>query len=138
MYVFCAAEIKENFWGKRDPKYLLILPGFLLIAMDWVIYLSRGKDVMYRLWEIALQAWIEATPFSLLRIKRASEPKSVKDALIKPSKYTVEDPKAQRGLFAYCYLTSVIHNIGDFPGGPVVKTLCFQCRVQGFEPWSGN
>ena len=23
----------------------------------------------------------------------------------------------------------------DFPGGPVVKTLCFHCR--GFDPWSG-
>ena len=26
----------------------------------------------------------------------------------------------------------------DFPGGPVVKTLCFQCRGHGFDPWSGN
>ena len=26
----------------------------------------------------------------------------------------------------------------DFPGGPVVKTLCFQCRGPGFDPWSGN
>ena len=27
---------------------------------------------------------------------------------------------------------------GDFPGGPVVKTLCFQCRGHGFNPWWGN
>ena len=27
---------------------------------------------------------------------------------------------------------------GDFPGCPVVKTLCFQCRGCGFNPWSGN
>ena len=27
---------------------------------------------------------------------------------------------------------------GDFPGGPVVKTLCFQCRGGRFNPWSGN
>ena len=26
----------------------------------------------------------------------------------------------------------------DFPGGPLVKTLCFQCRGKGFNPWSGN
>ena len=26
----------------------------------------------------------------------------------------------------------------DFPGGPVVKTLCFQCRGHGFDPWSWN
>ena len=27
---------------------------------------------------------------------------------------------------------------GDFPGGPVVKTLRSQCRGPGFHPWSGN
>ena len=27
---------------------------------------------------------------------------------------------------------------GDFPGGPVVKTLHSQCRGPGFNPWSGN
>ena len=26
----------------------------------------------------------------------------------------------------------------DFPGGPVVKTLNFQCRQCGFSTWSGN
>ena len=26
----------------------------------------------------------------------------------------------------------------DFPGGPVVKTLCFHCRRRRFDPWSGN
>ena len=26
----------------------------------------------------------------------------------------------------------------DFPGGPVVKTSCIQCRGHGFNPWSGN
>ena len=26
----------------------------------------------------------------------------------------------------------------DFPGGPVVKTLCFQCRGCGFDPRLGN
>ena len=27
---------------------------------------------------------------------------------------------------------------GDFPAGPVVKTLCVQCRGPRFNPWSGN
>ena len=26
----------------------------------------------------------------------------------------------------------------DFPGGPVAKTSCSQCRRPGFNPWSGN
>ena len=26
----------------------------------------------------------------------------------------------------------------DFPGGPVVQTLCFCCRGHRFDPWSGN
>ena len=26
----------------------------------------------------------------------------------------------------------------DFPGDPVVKALCFQCRGDGFDPWLGN
>ena len=26
----------------------------------------------------------------------------------------------------------------DFPGGPVVRTPCSQCRGPGFDPWSGN
>ena len=24
----------------------------------------------------------------------------------------------------------------DFPGRPVVKSLCFQCQECGFDPWS--
>ena len=27
--------------------------------------------------------------------------------------------------------------VRDFPGGPVVKTLLFQCKGCGFDPWSG-
>ena len=26
----------------------------------------------------------------------------------------------------------------DFLGGPVVNTLSFQCKRQGFDPWSGK
>ena len=25
----------------------------------------------------------------------------------------------------------------DFSGGPVTKTLCFQCKGLGFDPWWG-
>ena len=28
--------------------------------------------------------------------------------------------------------------LGDFPGGPVVKTPYFQCRGRKFDPWSGT
>ena len=31
-----------------------------------------------------------------------------------------------------------IKSISDFPGSPVVKTLCSQCRRHGFNPWLGN
>ena len=27
---------------------------------------------------------------------------------------------------------------GDFPGGPVAKTLSSQFQGSGFDPWSGN
>ena len=26
----------------------------------------------------------------------------------------------------------------EFPGGPVVRRLCFHCQGPGFNPWSGN
>ena len=26
----------------------------------------------------------------------------------------------------------------EFPGSPVVRTLCFHCRGHRFDPWSGN
>ena len=26
----------------------------------------------------------------------------------------------------------------DFPGGPVARTPCSQCRGPGLDPWSGN
>ena len=32
----------------------------------------------------------------------------------------------------------ILINLKDFPGGPVVKTPCSQCRGPGFDPWSGN
>ena len=32
----------------------------------------------------------------------------------------------------------LVANTGDFPHGPVAKTLCSQCRGTGFNPWLGN
>ena len=29
-------------------------------------------------------------------------------------------------------------HLGDFPDGPVAKTLCSQCRGPRFHSWSGN
>ena len=29
-------------------------------------------------------------------------------------------------------------SLWDFPGGPVAKTPCSQCRGPGFNPWLGN
>lgn len=28
--------------------------------------------------------------------------------------------------------------VGEFPGVPVVRTLCFHCMGQGFNVWLGN
>ena len=32
----------------------------------------------------------------------------------------------------------LLHNGWDYPGGPVAKTLCFQCRGHGLDPWLWN
>ena len=32
----------------------------------------------------------------------------------------------------------ILKMCGDFLGGPVVKTLSFQCRGNGFCPWLGK
>ena len=29
-------------------------------------------------------------------------------------------------------------NLGEFPGGPVVRTPRFHCHEPGLDPWSGN
>ena len=37
-----------------------------------------------------------------------------------------------------CVNTLKAHVWGEFPGGPVVKTLPIQCRGHGFNPWLAN
>ena len=29
-------------------------------------------------------------------------------------------------------------SVWEFPGSPVVRTVCFHFRGHGFDPWSGN
>ena len=37
----------------------------------------------------------------------------------------------------YSHTHNVWHN-WDFPGGAVVKILCFHCRADGSNPWAGQ
>ena len=43
-----------------------------------------------------------------------------------------------RGEGAQTMVVAELGGMGDFPGGPVVKTPCSQCRGPGFESWSGK
>ena len=45
------------------------------------------------------------------------------------------DPSWLLGTSVYGVLAS---SLRDFPGGPVAKTPCSQCRGPEFNPWSGN
>ena len=40
--------------------------------------------------------------------------------------------------YMQCKPIKIYTNYRDFPGGPVVKTLCSQCRVHGFNRWLWN
>ena len=35
-------------------------------------------------------------------------------------------------------ISALTKEIQNFPGGPVVKTPCFQRRGRRFDPWLGN
>ena len=37
-----------------------------------------------------------------------------------------------------CHITPCLKSSRDFPGSPVAKTPCFQCRGTQIHPWSGN
>ena len=76
----------------------------------------------------------------------------------KPTEMLIEQYKAYKycilliqthQLLTFCHICfnfylyiSTLHHLkvtrGDFPGGPVVKTPCFQCRGCRFDPRSGN
>ena len=40
--------------------------------------------------------------------------------------------------FGYGQRSVFENSVGDFPGGPEVKTPCFHGMGRGFDPWSGN
>ena len=46
----------------------------------------------------------------------------------------------QAGTGAAAFVTSLYSDFTfwDFPGGPVVKTLHFECRGHRFDPWAEN
>ena len=50
--------------------------------------------------------------------------------------------ETQRGYFGRWLpqrcITPCLKSSRGFPGSPVAKTLCFQCRGPQFHPWSGN
>ena len=52
------------------------------------------------------------------------------DKGVKTAKEAPEDFPASK-----CFLKN---QVGDFPGGPVVRTRSFHCRGQGLHHWSGN
>ena len=47
-------------------------------------------------------------------------------------------PKGQETQLVYARTSSRTQDPWDFPGGAVVKTLSFHCRVHVFNPWLGN
>ena len=51
---------------------------------------------------------------------------------------SVDLVRVERGLKFSENLSLRIYEKEDFPGGPVVKTLCSKCRGLGFNPWSGT
>ena len=46
----------------------------------------------------------------------------------------------QESPLQWWFMLNIIYktDLGDFPGGPVIKTPHFHCRGPGFHPWSGN
>ena len=47
-------------------------------------------------------------------------------------------PRGHEAPLPILQITSKMSIYGDFPGGPVAKTLHSQCRGPRFDPWSGN
>ena len=51
---------------------------------------------------------------------------------------SLEVRKENMKISVYVYVLFLKEKIRDFPGGPVVRALCSQCRRPGFDPGSGN
>ena len=45
---------------------------------------------------------------------------------------------SQKAIVRYMEVNHKTEALRDFPGGPVVKTLCLQCRGCRSDPWPGN
>ena len=52
--------------------------------------------------------------------------------------YRIQVTKEMSHGYEMSSVGNIVNNYGDFPSGPVVKTLCFKCRRRGFNPWSRN
>ena len=64
-----------------------------------------------------------------------------RNSLPKRPKASLASGKSEGGGALTRFSISVLSlkiKIWDFPGGPVAKTLRFQCRRLGYHPWSGN
>ena len=46
-------------------------------------------------------------------------------------------PKVNASAHSQALIGCTLKYFGDFPDGPVVKTLCFHCREHRFDLWSG-
>ena len=52
----------------------------------------------------------------------------------------LHDLRHQESPLQWWFILNIIYktDLGDFPGGPVIKTPCFHCRGPGFHPWLGK
>ena len=62
----------------------------------------------------------------------------VEDRLQRGKRRSRDTKKALVGIPAKELIIASISQARDFPGVPVVKTPCSQCRGHGFDPWLGN
>ena len=78
---------------------------------------------------------------SRTQLKQLSSSSSIKDFFLKKrSTKRKQGKEGVSGVGCKCANTrkKKARGIGAFPSGPVVKTLCSQCRGSKFDPWSGN
>ena len=105
------------------------MQGSPLTPLSWTLH-SLNSIFQNRIWliyRIGSDYWPEPPSFlpGLLQEPPSRSRCSTFDSLQSVDRAILLRPKSD--------VTS-----GDFPGGPVVKTLCFHCRGRRFDPWSGN